>query len=211
MRPFESHTKTQLHKKIMKKTDFLAAMLVAFAAVVAISCSDSQKDRKQAKPANTDRVEKGVTVAFVDLDSLMAHYQYYLDCSQLLEKKSASINNTLNNKGIALQKEMAEFQDKIQKRTITEEQALKIQTSLQNKQTQIQTLQQNLTEEFQKEQAKYNEALHDSVNNFLQSYNKTAGFTLILARSNDNILLADPKCDITSDVIDGLNKRYKAK
>ncbi len=106
---------------------------------------------------------------------------------------------------------MAEFQDKIQKRTITEEQALKIQTSLQNKQTQIQTLQQNLTEEFQKEQAKYNEALHDSVNNFLQSYNKTAGFTLILARSNDNILLADPKCDITSDVIDGLNKRYKAK
>ncbi len=195
----------------MKKTDFLAAMLVAFAAVVAISCSDSQKDRKQAKPANTDRVEKGVTVAFVDLDSLMAHYQYYLDCSQLLEKKSASINNTLNNKGIALQKEMAEFQDKIQKRTITEEQALKIQTSLQNKQTQIQTLQQNLTEEFQKEQAKYNEALHDSVNNFLQSYNKTAGFTLILARSNDNILLADPKCDITSDVIDGLNKRYKAK
>lgn len=195
----------------MKKTDFLAAMLVAFAAVVAISCSDSPKDRKQAKPANTDRVEKGVTVAFVDLDSLMAHYQYYLDCSQLLEKKSASINNTLNNKGIALQKEMAEFQDKIQKRTITEEQALKIQTSLQNKQTQIQTLQQNLTEEFQKEQAKYNEALHDSVNNFLQSYNKTAGFTLILARSNDNILLADPKCDITSDVIDGLNKRYKAK
>ncbi len=195
----------------MKKTDFLAAMLVAFAAVVAISCSGSPKDRKQAKPANTDRAEKGVTVAFVDLDSLMAHYQYYLDCSQLLEKKSASINNTLNNKGIALQKEMAEFQDKIQKRTITEEQALKIQTSLQNKQTQIQTLQQNLTEEFQKEQAKYNEALHDSVNNFLQSYNKTAGFTLILARSNDNILLADPKCDITNDVIDGLNKRYKAK
>ncbi len=151
-----------------------------------------------------------MTIAFVDLDSLMAHYQYYLDCSQLLEKKSASINATLNNKGIALQKEMAEFQDKIQKKSITEEQAVKIQTSLQNKQAQIQTLQQNLTEEFQKEQAKYNEALHDSVDNFLKSYNKTAGYTFILARSNDNILLADPKCDITKDVIAGLNKRYKA-
>ena len=194
----------------MKKTNFLVAIMMVL-AVVATSCGGGQKDKKQAAVAPAAAEGKGVTIAFVDLDSLMAHYQYYLDCSQLLEKKSASINNTLNNKGIALQKEMAEFQDKIQKKTITEEQAVKIQTSLQNKQAQIQTLQQNLTEEFQKEQAKYNEALHDSVDNFLKSYNKTAGYTFILARSNDNILLADPKCDITKDVIDGLNKRYKSK
>ncbi len=196
----------------MKKTNLLSAMIVALVVAVAASCGGSQSNgSKKTKQTSASQVEKGMTIAFVDLDSLMTQYQYYLDCSQLLEKKSASINNTLNNKGVALQKEMAEFQDKIQKKTITEEQALKIQTSLQNKQAQIQTLQANLTEEFQKEQAKYNEALHDSVNNFLQSYNKTAGYTLILARSNDNILLADPKCDITKDVIDGLNKRYKAK
>lgn len=193
----------------MKKIDFLVAILVAL-SIVATSCSGSSNDKKAAESATGAQTAKGVTIAFVDLDSLMAHYQYYLDCSQLLEKKSVSINATLNNKGIALQKEMAEFQDKIQKKSITEEQAVKIQTSLQNKQAQIQTLQQNLTEEFQKEQAKYNEALHDSVDNFLKSYNKTAGYTFILARSNDNILLADPKCDITKDVIAGLNKRYKA-
>ncbi len=193
----------------MKKIDFLVAILVAL-SIVATSCNGSSNDKKAAESATGAQTAKGVTIAFVDLDSLMAHYQYYLDCSQLLEKKSASINATLNNNGIALQKEMAEFQDKIQKKSITEEQAVKIQTSLQNKQAQIQTLQQNLTEEFQKEQAKYNEALHDSVDNFLKSYNKTAGYTFILARSNDNILLADPKCDITKDVIAGLNKRYKA-
>lgn len=193
----------------MKKIDFLVAILVAL-SIVATSCNGSSNDKKASESATEAQTAKGVTIAFVDLDSLMAHYQYYLDCSQLLEKKSASINATLNNKGIALQKEMAEFQDKIQKKSITEEQAVKIQTSLQNKQAQIQTLQQNLTEEFQKEQAKYNEALHDSVDNFLKSYNKTAGYTFILARSNDNILLADPKCDITKDVIAGLNKRYKA-
>lgn len=193
----------------MKKIDFLVAILVAL-SIVATSCNGSSNDKKASESATGAQTAKGATIAFVDLDSLMAHYQYYLDCSQLLEKKSASINATLNNKGIALQKEMAEFQDKIQKKSITEEQAVKIQTSLQNKQAQIQTLQQNLTEEFQKEQAKYNEALHDSVDNFLKSYNKTAGYTFILARSNDNILLADPKCDITKDVIAGLNKRYKA-
>lgn len=194
----------------MKKNYFFAVIVMAFAMIVT-SCNNSSKDKKEALANVSEKSGKGVSIAFVDLDSLMAHYQYYLDCSGLLEKKSASINATLNNKGVALQKEMAEFQDKIQKKTITEEQAVKIQTNLQNKQAQIQTLQQNLTEEFQKEQAKYNEALHDSVDNFLKSYNKTAGYTFILARSNDNILLADPKCDITNDVIEGLNKRYKAK
>ena len=32
---------------------------------------------------------------------------------------------------------------------------------------------------------------------------------MILAKSGDNILLANPKYDITQDVINGLNKRYK--
>ena len=191
----------------MKKTYFLIALMAC--AVAMTSCKKNKKTNKAVTTeAEATATDNGTSIAYVDLDSLMTRYQYYIDCSELLEKKSASINTTLNNKGIALQKEMAEFQEKIQKGTITEEQAMKIQTQLQNKQAQLQNLQQSLAEEFQKEQAKYNEALHDSVNNFLKSYNETAGYTMILARSNDNILLADPKCDITEDVIEGLNKRY---
>ena len=193
----------------MKKICLISAGMMLAVMVMLSSCGKEKKTPGTSVKAEVAKSEKGVTIAFVDLDSLMTKYQYYLDCSELLEKKSAGINATLNNKGIALQKEMADFQEKIQKGTITEEQAMKLQTSLQNKQAQLQTLQQNLTEEFQKEQLKYNAALHDSVDNFLRSYNKTAGYTYILARSNDNILLADPQYDITQDVIDGLNKRYK--
>jgi outer membrane protein len=32
---------------------------------------------------------------------------------------------------------------------------------------------------------------------------------MILAKSGDNILMANAKYDITQDVINGLNKRYK--
>lgn len=196
----------------MKKSQMIVA-LVAMVMVCGLWSCNNEEKKPNAAGSKVVGINSGATknvkIAFVDLDSLMARYQYYLDCSNMLEKKSESINRTLNNKGLALQKEMAEFQEKIQKGTVTEEQALKMQTSLQNKQAQLQTLQQNLTEEFQVEQEKYNAALHDSLNNFLTSYNKTAGYTFILARSNDNILLADPQYDITDDVINGLNKRYK--
>ena len=32
---------------------------------------------------------------------------------------------------------------------------------------------------------------------------------MILSKAGDNILMADKKLDITQDVINGLNKRYK--
>lgn len=195
----------------MKKTVLFALPLLAACAVMMGACG-----KKEAKPTKTAAKtvadaapeENGVKIAFVDIDTLMAKYQYYLDCSELLEKKRASISNTLNNKGIALQKEMADFQQKVQNGTISQDQATKTQAALIKKQNQLESLQNNLAEEFQKEQNKYNEALHDSIDNFLASYNKTAGYTYILSRSNDNILLADPACNITDEVIGGLNKRY---
>ena len=193
----------------MKKT-FLIAALVMGCTVMMTSCKNEAKPAKGTAKSEV-AADKDVTIAYVDLDSLMAKYQYYLDCSEMLEKKRSSISNTLNNKGIALQKEMADFQQKIQSGTISQDQANKTQAALVKKQNQLQSLQDNLAEEFQKEQNKYIEALHDSIDNFLASYNKTAGYTLILARSNDNILLAAPQCDITDEVINGLNKRYKGK
>ena len=52
-------------------------------------------------------------------------------------------------------------------------------------------------------------ALRDSLQNFLNAYNKDKQFDLILSKAGDNILMANKKYDITNDVINGLNKRYK--
>ena len=71
------------------------------------------------------------------------------------------------------------------------------------------TLQQRLSAEFQEETAKFNEALHDSLQHFIAKYNKDKKYTMILSKSGDNILFADKSADITSDIIEGLNKAYK--
>jgi outer membrane protein len=66
-----------------------------------------------------------------------------------------------------------------------------------------------LENELANETQKFNMALRDSLNNFLTSYNKDKKFDMILSKSGDNILFANKKFDITQDVINGLNKRYK--
>ena len=80
---------------------------------------------------------------------------------------------------------------------------------MQKKQVQLQNLQQSLAAEFEKEQTHYNDALRDSLHNFLKKYNESFGYNYIISKAGDNILLADKRFDITEDVIKGLNKRYK--
>ena len=70
-------------------------------------------------------------------------------------------------------------------------------------------LQQRLGAEYQNEVAKYNKALSDSVHNYLKEYNKDKKYSLILAKSGDNILYADPAYNITEEVVKGMNQAYK--
>ena len=54
-----------------------------------------------------------------------------------------------------------------------------------------------------------NQEARDSIQAFLRSYNKTKKYDYVLVKAGDNMLIANPKMDITKEVIKGLNKRYK--
>ena len=51
------------------------------------------------------------------------------------------------------------------------------------------------------------QTLQDSLDNFLADYNKDKKFDMILNKAT--VLYGDDKYDITQDVINGMNARYK--
>ena len=89
------------------------------------------------------------------------------------------------------------------------EQAASQQAAIERQQHDLQELQARLEGELAQETAKFNEALRDSLQNFLKAYNQDKKYDLILSKAGDNILMGNKKFDITQDVINGLNKRYK--
>ena len=103
------------------------------------------------------------------------------------------------------------FQQDIQNNKYTQQQAEAVNAGLQKQQADLQALQQRLGNEFQVETDKFNEALRDSIQHFLASYNAKKKYSIILSKAGDNILYADKVYDITADVINGLNKAYKSK
>ncbi len=190
----------------MKKYMFLAA-----AAMVALASCNNESPKMDEKPAAEAGQEGGVKIAYVEVDSLMTQYEFCKEFTLILEKKSTNARNTLNSKGQALQSAMANFQQKLQNNGFTSrEQAEGQQAAIQRQQQSLQELQARLENELAQETQKYNAGLRDSLSHFLDAYNKDKKYDLILTKQGDNILYAAKRFDITADVINGLNKRYKS-
>ena len=186
----------------MKKTVLLAI------AVMALASCNNEASKVEEKSANQTAPTE-LKIAYVEVDSIMTQYTFCKEQSELLEKKSQNIQNTLNQKGQSLQAAAMKFQQDVQNNKYTQQQAEAVQASLQKQQSDLQNLQQRLGAEFQAETEKFNVALRDSLNHYLAQYNKAKKYTLILTKQGDNILYADKSYDITNDVIAGLNKAYK--
>ena len=178
----------------------------------ALASCNNESPKMDEKPAAAEAGQGGgVKIAYVEVDSLMTQYEFCKEFTLILEKKSTNARNTLNSKGQALQNAMANFQQKLQNNGFTSrEQAEGQQAAIQRQQQSLQELQARLENELATETQKYNVGLRDSLSHFLEAYNKDKKYDLILTKQGDNILYAAKRFDITNDVINGLNKRYKS-
>ena len=190
----------------MKKNVFGALAIVAVLA----SCNNASPKMDEKPQAAGTESSNGMKIVYVEVDSLMTQYDFAKDYSVTLQKKSNNARNTLTQKGNQLQAAVNNFQQKLNNNGFTSrEQAASVQAAIERQQRDLQELQVRLESELANETQKFNEALRDSLNNFLTSYNKDKKYDLILSKAGDNILFADRKYDITKDIINGLNKRYK--
>lgn len=195
----------------MKKS-FSKIAIVTLTAFAFIACNNQPKQNDTVASKNettTTPASDNQKVAYVEIDSIMSQYTYWKDVTKIIKAKEANIQRTLAGKQKAIQVAAANFQQNVQANKYTQVQAQQIQASIQKQAQDADALQQRLGAEYQNEVAKYNKALSDSVHNYLKEYNKDKKFAIILAKSGDNILYADPAYNITDDVIKGMNQAYK--
>lgn len=188
--------------------------LTAFAAVAAIllfaQCANNQNNQAAPATAPAAAVEGGIKIAYVDIDSLLNNYTFSVTLRNEMLRKGENMRMTLSEKGKAIQADMEDFQRKVENNVYaTRQRAEEEQNRIIKSQEEYARLEQRLVNELSAEEQKNNLTLRDSINNFLNDYNSTHGYDLILSKMADNILLANKALDITKEVIDGLNNRYK--
>ena len=191
----------------MKKIYFMALFMGLMGMT---SCGN--KAQQDEKIVEEPQEEPALKVAYVEVDSLMANYQFCKDYTELANIEGENIQRTLTGKQRTFEQHAAAMQKKYESNGFTSQEELtRAQQSLQAEQQALQELSERLQASFMEEQAKYNDEMRDSVQKFLKMYNKTKKYDIIFSKAGDNMLLANPKYDITDEVLKGLNKRYKVK
>ena len=171
-----------------------------------------------SRPAAAGDVEGAAVVqdgnlplAYLNVDSLLLKYTFAQEAQETLMSKQEDARLKLNTKLRTLQKEMADFQQKYDNHAfLSAERAQSEYQRLQKKQQDLEELEAKLTQDIMLENQKLNIQLADSLKAYLEVFNADGRFHVILSNNaKDNVLMANEGYDITNQVIEGLNARYR--
>jgi len=163
----------------------------------------SQSEESVAVPAGDFKI------AYVYVDSLLTHYDLYQDLADQMIKKKASLESELATKGSTLEKEIADFQYKVQKHLITSWDAADQEKKLGEKQQVLINLQNDMQNRLLEEEASFNRQIHDSVISTVNRYNADKGYHMILSHTfGGGLLYAEDYMNVTADILAMLNASY---
>jgi outer membrane protein len=151
---------------------------------------------------------EALRIAYVNIDTLQAHYGLYEEKKKELEKKQQQSEAQLNKMIDDFQNDYTAAQQAAA--TMTESQLQATQEKFQKKQAEIQQKQGALQSAFQSDLEQANRQLKDSLDSFIKRYNEDKKFSYVLSFTDGgDILFGQPRFDITDDAIKGMNAMIK--
>jgi outer membrane protein len=172
----------------------------------------SQKPTVKTVSAPTSKTEPatGFRIAYFDIDSLQTHFDYFKKVSNEMKARENAMTVELRSLENSYQKKIREWQEKGANMTQAEGEAA--QREYGQMQQRYQKRQMDLEQDLQKQKVDLMTDLRKKVEDYLKEYNKDKGYAFILSYEPGFMLYyKDSLYDITSDLVTGLNEKYKSK
>ena len=198
----------------MEKIKPAILTIATFAAIILffVQC-DNKKIKTEGEtdvPGNGTALSY-LPVAYVDVDSLLHSFDFYNRLVSDYEAKASKLNNSLNSSYQKFRSEVANFEQKAQNNAfLSQERMLQEQTRLQRMQQDLEKRAGQMDQELAVEQKLIQQKFADSLNVGIKEYNTPQKYQMIFTKtSNSTILYADEHYNITKEVVEFLNKRFK--
>jgi outer membrane protein len=160
--------------------------------------------------ANSNASSSGgdLRIAYILTDSVLVNYQLAIDLQKDFQNQQQQFNADFARKRQNYEQQAVAFQEKMQRGSfLSEERAMKERDKIMGLEQEIKQLDYELSAKLSQMEASVNQRLADSITNYVKLYNKKHNYTYILSNSG-NIIVGDPKCNISKDILNGLNTRY---
>ena len=149
-------------------------------------------------------------IAYFDIDSLQSHFDYFKKVSNEMKARENAMTVELRTLENSYQRKIKEWLDRGANMTQAEGEAA--QREYAQMQQRYQKRQMDLEQELQKQKVDLMTDLRKKVEDYLKEYNKEKGYAFILSYEPGFMLYyKDTLYDVTTDVIAGLNEKYKTK
>jgi outer membrane protein len=195
-------------KNISTLLNIVALVLIGVLFYLLFSQREALKKKISDVPINRDTTE--FRIAYFDIDSLQTHYEYFKDAFNQMKARENAMNSELNSLTSTYQRKIKEWQEKGTSMTQSEGEAA--QREYAQMQQKFQNRKLELQQGLEKQQMDLMTDIRKKVEDYLKEYNKEKGYAFILSYEPGVMLYyRNPMYDITSDLIAGLNEKYKGK
>jgi outer membrane protein len=189
---------------------FLVAMnLILLALVGYLYYLHFNSNKKSTTFINVMKDSSGQSkarVAYIDLDSLQANYDYYKKLKAESDKKQEAATNEIVGLQNKYQAKAGQYQQKGS--TMTQKEQDDAMKDLGGMQQSFQKRKQELDNELYSYTSKLKEDILTRIQNFLKEYNKDNKYDYVFSYEPGFMFYKDSTLNITKDVVEGLNEKY---
>ena len=200
----------------MKKASLVLNVVLIAAVVVlyVLYFTGEGKVESGETTEETGKVEqlngKDFSIAYVQIDTLLEKMKMYEDLNEEFTRKQEQLEARWSSKYRSFEKEVADFQEKINKGLVTRREAAELEQELSNKRMDLDNQRNTLMSELQEENMVGQNKIINYIMDYLEEYNKNREYNYILSYSfGGGILYADDTRDITHEVLKGINAKYE--
>ena len=198
----------------MKKLPLILSVVSFIAVLVLYILYFTGGKSHRISGANTEMTggsdATGGDIVFIDIDSVLNNYQMYKDYNDEFERKAKISEAELTSKQRIYQKDVNDYQYKVQRGLITRAEDQQIQQQLYNQQQNLLKLQQDKQLELsEQEQVTVNLVLN-SITEYLKEVQPKYNYRYVFANRlvGGSIFYGSTSLDITREITQGLNEKY---
>lgn len=197
----------------MKHT-FISIATLALAAICGLSaCNNAKPAGSEAASGEEVQTAGKGAIVYVDLSRISQEYDMANDKMAVFNTKRESVEQEINRRGKALEKDAKTFQEKIDKGTILASTAQVQGQKLQQRQAELQNYAAQKQNELAEEAQVLQNQINDAISVYIKKFREQNGYSLVIATQSDNVIslpviAAESALDVTDAVLEGLNAEY---
>ncbi|MGQ9619703.1 MAG: OmpH family outer membrane protein [Bacteroidales bacterium] len=196
----------------MKKLSVIlfVVLFLAVAGVYVLFFTGNRKGNEVTAATSVNIKPHGIV--YVNIDTIIFNFDMFADRRNDLLNKQQNAESELNSRSTKYERDLKDFQEKVNKGLITRATAEQMQQALLQQQQDLINLRDKLQGELIEEEQVMNRQILDYITRFLEENKSEFSYQFILGKSfGGPVLYSDSTLDITFRVLDGLNKKYRSE